>query len=172
MSRTALEIDPKKLEDCIRSLEKSKKFNGLSDFWEKVAQAYGDVSATTVKNRATLFKIQINVKKTKKTGVNDMSAVRNAKSVRKVYDKKKPSANSVHLMKERVIDHGKQSLLPLVDKIEEGNIRACIKLHCLECMGYDRESVRECTSPACQFHWIRPYQSESKDDIVEDIEDD
>ena len=35
---------------------------------------------------------------------------------------------------------------------------AGIKAHCLMCVGWQREEVKQCTAPACPFFPYRPYQ--------------
>lgn len=37
--------------------------------------------------------------------------------------------------------------------------RAAIKAQCLSCMGYDRESIKNCTGWACPLWAYRPFQS-------------
>lgn len=36
--------------------------------------------------------------------------------------------------------------------------RQCIKCFCLECNGFDRKAVTECTAYACPLFNVRPYQ--------------
>jgi len=38
--------------------------------------------------------------------------------------------------------------------------RAAIKAQCLSCVGYDRESVRNCTGWSCPLWKYRPFQAE------------
>jgi hypothetical protein len=41
----------------------------------------------------------------------------------------------------------------------EGRSRsAAIKAFCLDCVGFERKSIRECTSHACPLYPYRPYQ--------------
>jgi hypothetical protein len=47
---------------------------------------------------------------------------------------------------------------PLVDRIEDGSIRAAVKLKCLECSSYQVEEIRLCTVTGCPLHSVRPYQ--------------
>ena len=39
-----------------------------------------------------------------------------------------------------------------------GSMRQAIKAHCLECCGWQRNEVRDCTSIACPLWDYRPYQ--------------
>lgn len=41
------------------------------------------------------------------------------------------------------------------NKNEVSSARIAIKNHCLECMGYDWNEVKECTSPGC---WLYPWR--------------
>jgi len=38
----------------------------------------------------------------------------------------------------------------------EASGREAIKVFCIECMGYDREAVKECTSETCPLWMYRP----------------
>lgn len=38
--------------------------------------------------------------------------------------------------------------------------RVCIQVMCLECVGYAREEIRNCTAYACPLWNIRPYQAD------------
>ena len=44
--------------------------------------------------------------------------------------------------------------------------RGAIKAMCLDCVGYDRQAVADCTSPACPLFHYRPYQSKAKPDLA------
>ena len=47
----------------------------------------------------------------------------------------------------------------IYDKAVSGRSRrAAITLSCLECMGYQRNQVAACTSPACPLWVFRPYR--------------
>ena len=45
--------------------------------------------------------------------------------------------------------------------------RAAIKAQCLECLGWDRVAVRECTDPACPLWAYRPFQANESEDPAE-----
>lgn len=36
--------------------------------------------------------------------------------------------------------------------------RSAIKAFCLECVGFDRKAITECTAPACPLWNFRPFQ--------------
>jgi hypothetical protein len=44
---------------------------------------------------------------------------------------------------------------------------AAIKSFCIECTGYERKSVRECTDTGCPLWPHRPYQKKDEDDVEE-----
>jgi hypothetical protein len=48
--------------------------------------------------------------------------------------------------------------LPLIKRAERGSIPAAIGLMCLECSGWSRAEVRDCTIQACPLYPHRPYQ--------------
>ena len=41
--------------------------------------------------------------------------------------------------------------------------RVAIKAFCLQCVGYLREDVRNCTADGCPLHEYRPYQDGAED---------
>jgi hypothetical protein len=41
-----------------------------------------------------------------------------------------------------------------------------IKAMCLECVGFDRSAVANCTAPACPLFHYRPFQSKAKPDLA------
>ena len=46
----------------------------------------------------------------------------------------------------------------LVDKVEDGSLRAAIDLKCLDCSDYQVAEVRHCTVTGCPLYSVRPYQ--------------
>lgn len=62
-------------------------------------------------------------------------------------------------MLEQVSEYA-PSALGVFRRAYAGNsLRAAVDAHCLECCAFDRESVRECTAPACPLWSCRPYQA-------------
>jgi hypothetical protein len=51
---------------------------------------------------------------------------------------------------------------PVLEKAYSGDAspKKAIKAMCLECVGYDRESIRSCTGYSCPLWLYRPYQTE------------
>ena len=51
---------------------------------------------------------------------------------------------------------------PVLEKAYSGEAspRTAIKAFCLECVGYDRSAITNCTAPACPLWLYRPYQIE------------
>jgi len=49
---------------------------------------------------------------------------------------------------------------PVYDRAVKGrSLRAAINAQCLECVGWQRNEVRDCTDLACPLYAVRPYQS-------------
>ena len=46
----------------------------------------------------------------------------------------------------------------MVDRLANGSKAAAIKLHCLQCVGYERAEVAKCSSWYCPMWPFRPYQ--------------
>ena len=61
---------------------------------------------------------------------------------------------------ERIKLHKKQvpeQYKTVYDKAVKGNRVSGIKAFCLECVCWEREEVRLCTSPECPLYAVRPY---------------
>jgi hypothetical protein len=43
----------------------------------------------------------------------------------------------------------------LVEKVQKGSIKAMIRLHCKDCMGYQNAEIPRCTAVGCPFYLIR-----------------
>lgn len=55
------------------------------------------------------------------------------------------------------------SCLKTFEKAYEGRSKqAGIKAFCLECIGYDRTAIRNCTAPACPLYEVRPFQEHKR----------
>jgi len=42
-----------------------------------------------------------------------------------------------------------------------------IRVKCLQCCGYQREEIKECTVVTCALYAVRPYQDKAEDDLPE-----
>ena len=55
------------------------------------------------------------------------------------------------------------SCLHTFERAYEGRSKqAGIKAFCLECIGYDRTAIRNCTAPACPLYEVRPFQGQKR----------
>ncbi len=63
-----------------------------------------------------------------------------------------------------LIDATLPSAKNLFRRVFEGvaSPRQCIKAFCLECNGFEKESIPECTADACPLWRLRPYQRKSR----------
>ena len=52
------------------------------------------------------------------------------------------------------------TLLPLIDRMEKGSLKAATTLKCLECSGFQRAEVRNCACPGCSLYPFRPGATE------------
>jgi len=54
----------------------------------------------------------------------------------------------------------------IYDKAMEGKSRrAAIKAFCLECVHWQKEEIRLCTSPDCPLYLYRPYRDDLEDSL-------
>lgn len=44
--------------------------------------------------------------------------------------------------------------------------QAAIKAYCLECVGFDRSGISNCTAPACSLYAVRPFQGRKRSKSV------
>ena len=52
------------------------------------------------------------------------------------------------------------------DKAVAGkSLRAAVNAFCLECVGWKRQEITQCTSPACPLYAARPYRNPRKAQI-------
>lgn len=56
-----------------------------------------------------------------------------------------------------------------VEKLKGGSLRAAVTLHCLQCVGYQRVEVRDCSSLRCPLWAFRPYQGGSRREAREGV---
>lgn len=73
--------------------------------------------------------------------------------------KSDPESNREALIQERAEQVPESARLNYL-RAAHGELspRGAIKSFCLECVGYDRESVRYCTGYACPLYLYRPFQ--------------
>ena len=71
------------------------------------------------------------------------------------------SQDRAKLVAKRIAEAG-ELYRPLLRKVYAGSCspREAIKGFCLQCVGYERNSITHCTSPACPLFLLRPYQQE------------
>lgn len=156
-------IDLEVLKTVITVVEKESPDGGLTHAWKEVERLYrektnSNVSMITLKKEGLTLNIKAKPKGNKRLADHRPTE-------RKPRKRKDMSEHSERMRKE-IIDHGKPQYLPLVDKMENGSMKARIKLGCIRCFGYDAKEVKHCTSMACVWHPVRPYQDKetSSDD--------
>jgi hypothetical protein len=62
--------------------------------------------------------------------------------------------------REKRVSTAPESVKMLLRRVFDGKAprSACIKAMCLECVGFDRLAVTECTAYACPLWNVRPFQ--------------
>ncbi len=159
MARTAIKVDRKRLAASIKTISEKSEYDGIVDFWQKVADDYGGkVSVATLKGRVKTFGIEVDIQRKRVDNTNDMAKVRKSVDHSKPRKRRKANPRNIEAIKARLTDHQQLSLMPLVEKIENGNVKSAIKLFCISCCGYSKKEVSLCTAIACPLHSLRPYQ--------------
>ena len=61
-------------------------------------------------------------------------------------------------IKERFKDIPLSKQRIYISALKGKSVTVAVKVHCLECVGWDKEEVQKCTSPACPLFLYRPYR--------------
>jgi hypothetical protein len=170
MARTKLEISKVDFQNVVNELESKQEFSNPSLLWKAVEQSEWaqklqprPLTASVAYMRAK--ELGINYKA--KPGKRGSALIGGAPRGPRVPGKKKMKlfAESFALMRKTTPER----FLPLVDKAEKGSKKACVKLKCLECSGWQSSEVRKCVITHCPLFPIRPYQGKVEVDEVEPL---
>lgn len=66
--------------------------------------------------------------------------------------------SEIPLIAARLAEMPKTSRNTYLKAMKGKSMGAAIKAHCSECMGWDRNEVRNCTAPACPLYPYRPFR--------------
>jgi len=186
MVRTAIEVDRDLLVKCIEEVEAKGPLRTQKEVWEESAKLYNgrtdkqEIAYSTVSLRAKEWKISIKTPSARgrKKGVvfsdahkEAMAAGRGKRRPKKEKFKESPVAQQALADLRRVTP---EQFLPVLKKVEAGSRAAALKLHCLECSGYNTSEVRKCEITKCAIWLFRPYQGplEADEDAEEETNED
>lgn len=177
MARTKVNINECMLRRIIQQCEAAKPYTARSALYEDVSAAYNlenKVNATGLKDinqqlvylRVKELNIPLKTpvgKRGRSAGCVINSGVKVPRAD-KIAGNKQAQDTLVQLRKELKTKYSNDNkdnarFLPLVDKIEQGSMKAALKLMCLQCVDYDTKEVAMCNCTSCPLHIFRPYKA-------------
>jgi len=180
MAKTSIPVDKDLLQQAIETAESKETFPNQSKLWAKVAEIYNQndgvksISGSVVYLRVNQFGLSCKTEKGRKRR-GPMSEEQKAKmqEARKNASRmsKADKLKTIPKYEENIIrlrEVTPTSLHSLIEKMANGSRVAAEKLQCLQCTGFDRSSVRECSSMSCPLFLYRPYQSATEEDETEE----
>lgn len=162
--KTAIEVNRDILNACINEAESSGPLSNRNELFEKVSSLYN--FAATQKNlkpikpgvvylRVRDWNLPVKTPVGKRGRQPGVKIVRGHRADRFAQD---PSiVNSFNHLRAEV-KKNEPRFLPIVDRIQDGSMKAAVKLHCLECCDYKSAEVAQCTVVSCPLFAFRPYK--------------
>lgn len=158
MGRTKLDINMQDVESMLHQVELNGPLINQSAVWNAIADLYNkqyntDISPAVFRQRILEANLNVQTKPGKKGRQPGVKVERTSRA-NKFQSKKGKGALKV------LRGTTPANYLPIVDKIEAGSMKAAVKLHCLECCGFDDSinRVRNCEIKECSLWLFRPYQ--------------
>lgn len=171
MSRAVVPVDKAVLTSCVKEVEKSGPLANRSALYEAVALEYNrrqkptkPLTHSVVYLRIVEWKIEVKTPVGKRgRGVrpsDDQIAKMKAgrSQVKQSKAEKFAKSNTAQDVFKILRERTPERFMPLVDRMEKGSRSAAVKLHCLQCCGYETKEVRQCTALSCPIWVFRPYQ--------------
>lgn len=180
MSRKTTPVDKGLLQQAIDFAEKDGPLANQSLVWNAAAEYYNKnagvepITHSVVYLRFGEFGLTCKTPKGKK-GRGAMTEEQKAKmqEARQNHPRKSKAEQFKHVRgfdknMEKLRKITPKSLTGLVNRLANGSRVAAEKLMCLQCVGFERTAVRECTGYSCPLFLFRPYQ---RDDVETDETD-
>jgi hypothetical protein len=178
MAKKKLLIDKDVFQRVVEQLESANTFPNPSSLWKAVENtewAKGQVprplTAAVAYMRAKEFGIVCATKPGKRGGT--MTEARIAKlhtGGRRPRSEKMKSFTPTFAEMRATYP---VTLLPLIERMEKGSLKAAVTLKCLECCGFIRAEARNCACPGCSLYPFRPSATELADvpEVAEEAEE-
>lgn len=158
MARTEIPVDKDILIQCITEAESNGPLKNESALWNKLSELYKvktgvDVEWGVMRLRVNSWKLDKQTKKGKR-GRQSLSPEQKVAMQAGRQNREKGSKASFDAMYS-IYD---KKWHPVIKKAEKGNIKARVKLKCLDCSCQQPVEIRLCTLIDCSLHDIRPFQ--------------
>ena len=160
--RTSIPVDQPKLEHALQEAEANGPLTNLSALWVKAAEIYNQttdkpISHSVVMLRAKDWNLSIKTQKGRRgRAPGQVSEQRISRG--KKFSQDEQAQQSIEAMDEMLVKNEAIQYKSLVKKIGKGNVRAAVKLNCLQCCAFVPKEVEECGSVSCPLWPFRPYQ--------------
>jgi len=150
VSRKKISVDKELFIQCIKVLESKFRYSKKSELYEAISRKYFEL--TKVKLQPGLIGLRIaNWNIPIKTAGGRLSPVKNTENSPKQKINTEEVAKSLYKSTPEQYHN-------LVKRILNGSRTAAIKLHCLECAGFQPNEVRHCEILRCANYLYRPYK--------------
>lgn len=160
--RTPTPVNRTFLVDCITEIEKTSPCKNRSELHKKVAELYNSkshkpISHSIVGLRIKEWDIEVKTPKGKK---GRQKGQKISRGERKSKSEKFEESKVAQEVLKALSDRTPKNLQHIVEQISNGSRAAAVKLHCLECVGYNYAEMRQCTAKACPLFLFRPSSTE------------
>ena len=159
--RKKLNIDKSEFQRIVDQLESQREYTNPSELWKAVeatewakAQQPRPLTAAVAYLRARDFGIVTKTKPGKRGGTMTGERIAKMHSGPRRSRKEKMAGFATTFSQMR--KEYPQTLLPIINRAENGSLRAAITLKCLECSGFVRSEARQCAVTDCSLFPHRP----------------
>lgn len=176
--RKEIKISQTLLTKVIRDLEVNGPLPNQSLLFEKAAENYNavkekdypDISKALVYLRVKAWGIEIQTKAGKrgrqKLTPEDIAHMQQNRKTRgkrsSKFNKNACAALETHFKQEA------PRFLPIVNKCNNGSLKAAVKLMCIECGGWEPSEVKQCNITSCPLWNFRPGAGKKVNEVVEE----
>ncbi len=172
MARTKIKVDETLLRKIIAEKESNNKYTARSALYNDVASSYNEQSNIKINGQIVYLRVgELNIdlktpvgKRGRAAGcvINTGVKVPRAEKLAKSSDAQKTfEALRKELKVKYDSKHDNTRFLPLVQKMQDGSLKAATKLMCLSCANYSTQEVAMCEILSCPLHPFRPYKGKS-----------
>jgi len=151
--KTPTKVDKTKLIRIIENIENKQIPKNRSELYGLVAKEYNEdkVTPSVVMLRISEWNIPVKTPKGKRGRQPGVKIERKPREDK--FKDPKIQSGLKDLKKEAGEKYNKT-----VDRIGKGSMKSAIKMKCLDCSGYDKKEVKNCTVYNCSLYPFRPYK--------------
>jgi hypothetical protein len=154
VGRPTINFDREMLAKAIQTVESTESFTSRDAMYSKAIETYRSMNGPEA-NKLTNVLVYQRVKQWNipvLTAAGRKGRAPGTKVVRGPRERRQ-SANQmigIKAIRKDVMTHANRpAIIKLVDRVEQGSLKAAIKLNCLYCANYDKEEVKNCECYEC-----------------------